>query len=314
MLRRLRDILEMIKFSHTVFAMPFAIMAAFLAAREDGGPSAATHLGKLGLVVAAMVTARSAAMAFNRLADVRFDAANPRTATRHLPAGRLTAASVWLFTAAASAGFLAACWGFDAAYGNPWPLRLGVPVLLFVCGYSLAKRFTALAHFWLGASLMIAPVATFIAFRGTAGDIGIRPEAWLIGAAVLFWTAGFDIIYACQDAEFDRAAGLHSVPARLGVAGALWVSRACHVAAVAALVAVGRSADLHLLYWVGVAAAVMLLAYEHSLVGDWRLSRPDLSRVDAAFFTVNGCVSLTLGLLAALDVLFPLGMPLAAAR
>jgi 4-hydroxybenzoate polyprenyltransferase len=301
MLKATADILEMIKFSHSVFALPFALLAAFLAARdtEAGRP----EWGQIGLIVASMVAARSAAMAFNRLADVRFDAANPRTAGRHLPAGRLSVAAVAAFTVITGAAFLAVCVLFDVFYANPWPTYLGAPVLAFLLGYSYAKRFTALSHFWLGAALCLAPVAAFIALRGRPGDPGITAEALLLAGSVLLWTAGFDIIYACQDTDFDRRAGLRSVPAALGNAGALWLSRACHVGAVGCLAGVGVIAGLGPVFGAAVVLAAGLLVYEHSLVGDWRLSRPDLSRVDAAFFTVNGILSVAVAALAIADVL-----------
>ena len=185
-----------------------------------------------------MVFARSAAMAFNRLADRHIDAKNPRTAGRHLPAGLLTPAAVWAFTAACAAGFVASTLLFVLSSDNWWPLYLAVPVLLFVCAYSYTKRFTALAHFWLGASLLLAPLAAWIALRGTDGLLG---TPLVLGLAVLFWVAGFDILYACQDVEFDRETGLASVPARLGVRDSLRMALACHVVMVALLA---------LLFWV----------------------------------------------------------------
>jgi 4-hydroxybenzoate polyprenyltransferase len=281
MLGRVADILSMIKFSHTLFALPFALLGAALAAHEADGWHI-RPLDWLGIVLC-MATARSAAMAFNRLADRRLDAANPRTATRHLPAGRLSVRAVELFTAAGAAGFVASTLLFLPR--NPWPLILSVPVLAWLLGYSYAKRFTSLAHFWLGAALMLAPVAAWIAVRG---DLAWPPV--LLGLAVLAWVAGFDIIYACQDADFDRAAGLHSIPGRLGVAGALRLAATCHAAMIVALVALGLAYPLGRLYFAGVAAVAALLAYEHALV------RPDdLTRVNVAFFQVN--IGISLGLL-----------------
>jgi 4-hydroxybenzoate polyprenyltransferase len=245
---------------------------------------------EFGGVRLCMVFARSAAMAFNRLADQRFDAANPRTAGRHLPAGKLTRRTVWVFLAACSALFVASTALFLLAEPpNPWPLILSVPVLLFVFAYSYTKRFTALSHFWLGASLFLAPVAAWVAIRGL-DDLAIPV---VMGAAVLFWVAGFDIFYACQDVEFDRKARLSSVPARFGVRASLWIALVCHVFMMAMLVALfWVAAPFHVLggiYLVGIAAVGMLLAYEHSLV------RPDdLSRVNQAFFHVNAIVSLGL--------------------
>jgi 4-hydroxybenzoate polyprenyltransferase len=281
MLRRLADILGMIKFSHTLFALPFALLGAALAAYSPEGWRARPR-DWVGILLC-MATARSAAMAFNRLADRRIDAANPRTATRHLPSGRLSTRSVAMFTAASSALFVASTALF---LPKRWPLILSVPVLLWLLGYSYAKRFTSLAHFWLGTALMLAPVAAWIAVR----DSLAWPPVFL-GLAVLLWVAGFDIIYACQDADFDRASGLHSVPARLGVGRALRLAAFCHAAMIVALIALGISYPLGRIYFAGVGLVALLLAYEHALV------RPDdLSRVNVAFFQVN--VAVSVGLLA----------------
>jgi 4-hydroxybenzoate polyprenyltransferase len=244
-----------------------------------------------------MVFARSAAMAFNRLADRKLDAMNPRTAGRHLPAGVLGFAQVAAFAAACCIGFVASTLLF---LPNRLPLYLSVPVLLLLGGYSYAKRFTALAHFWLGAALALSPIAAWIAIRG---EIIIQRPADLLPAvalagAVLAWVAGFDVIYACQDADFDREAGLHSIPVRLGVAGALRLAAACHFATIVLL------ACLPLVYppfgWVwlvGVAAVAGLLVYEHALV------RPDdLARVNTAFFNVNAIISLGLLAVGAIDL------------
>ncbi len=282
MFRRLADILGMIKFSHTLFALPFAILGAALASR---GPNGWTFrpLDWLGILLC-MVTARSAAMAFNRLADRRLDADNPRTASRHLPSGRLSAQSVALFTIANSLLFVASTSLFLPR--NPWPMVLSVPVLLWLLGYSFAKRFTSGAHFWLGMALAMAPVAAWIAIRA---DLDWPPV--FLGLAVLFWTAGFDILYACQDLDYDRGAGLHSIPARLGTRGALRLAAVCHAVMVAWLVALGISYPMGTIYFLGVAAVAALLLVEHALV------RPDdLTRVNIAFFQVN--IGISLGLLA----------------
>jgi 4-hydroxybenzoate polyprenyltransferase len=239
-------------------------------------------------ILLCMAFARSAAMAFNRLADRHLDALNPRTASRHLPVGQLTPGAVWAFLLACALGFVASTLLFLAASHNPWPLYLSLPVLLFVCAYSYTKRFTALAHFWLGASLLLAPVAAWIAIRGPEGVAGTPV---VLGLAVLFWVAGFDILYACQDVEFDRRAGLHSVPARLGVRAGLRVALACHA------VMVGLLAVLYwlapplqgMVYAAGVAAVAVLVAYEH-----WLVRPDDLSRVNRAFFQVNGVISIGL--------------------
>lgn len=275
-------LLELIRFSHTVFALPFALLAAALAWQDE--PFRRADL--LGIVLC-MVFARSAAMAFNRLADRRLDAVNPRTAGRHLPAGTLSVATVTLFTVATAAAFVASTLLFlfrDPP--NPWPLYLSLPVLLFVLGYSLTKRFTSLAHFWLGAALMLAPVAAWIAVKG---PIDLFPPS-ILGLAVLFWVGGFDILYACQDAEFDRAAGLHSVPVRLGVSASLRVAALCHAVMFGLLIALGFvSPHLGKVYLGGLVPIGLLLMYEHCLV------RPDdLTRVNRAFFHVNGVISLGL--------------------
>ena len=276
-----RELLGMIKFSHTLFALPFALLGAALAAKGPDGWHGRWR-DWLGIFLC-MAMARSAAMAFNRLTDRRIDALNPRTATRHLPSGRLSTASVGLFTALTSAGFFLSTLMF---LPNRWPLILAGPVLLWLLGYSFAKRFTSLAHFWLGLALAMAPMAAWIALRG---DLA-WPPAWL-GLAVLLWVAGFDIIYACQDYEFDQAQGLHSLPARLGVRGALRLAAACHAAMVGALVGLGRSYPMGPVYFVGIGVVALLLVYEHAIV------RPDdLTRVNLAFFQVN--VGISLGLLA----------------
>jgi 4-hydroxybenzoate polyprenyltransferase len=279
-----RKLLELIRFSHTVFALPFALLAAALAWKDEP-----FRWPDLAGILLCMVFARSAAMAFNRLADRHIDAANPRTATRHLPAGTLSAAVVWAFTLACCAGFVASTLFFYFREpSNPWPLYLCGPVLLFVLGYSLAKRFTSLAHFWLGAALMLAPVAAWIAVKGLT-DMAVP---LLLGGAVAFWVAGFDILYACQDAKFDRESGLHSVPARLGVPLSLRVAAACHAVMFGLLVGL-YFASPHLggVFLAGLIAVGVLLVYEHSLV-----RADDLTRVNRAFFHVNGVISL--GLLA----------------
>jgi 4-hydroxybenzoate polyprenyltransferase len=300
MLGRLRMMLDMIRFSHTLFALPFALLAALMAWNRsahdaDGGQFSWRPL--LGVLLA-MVTARSAAMAFNRVADWRLDAGNPRTRGRHIPAGLLSVKSVAVFAALNCAGFVAATTLF---LPNRLPLYLSVPVLLFLLGYSFAKRFTALAHFWLGAALMLAPVCAWIAIRGeavSANPADLLP-ALVLGGAVLLWVAGFDIIYACQDVQFDVETGLRSVPARLGAAAALRLAAACHLGMILLLVLLPVVfPPLGWIYWCGVAAVAILLAYEHSLV------RPDdLTRVNVAFFNVNAVVSIGLFLVGALDLL-----------
>jgi 4-hydroxybenzoate polyprenyltransferase len=283
-----RHILEMIRFSHTLFALPFALFAAVLAwyAKRD------FQWIELCGILLCMTFARSAAMAFNRLTDRHIDAANPRTAGRHLPSGLLGVTTAWAFMVICAAGFIASAALFLIAEpSNPWPLVLAVPVLLFICAYSWSKRFTVLAHFWLGAALMLAPVAAWIAIRGL-NDL-MAPV--VLGLAVLTWVAGFDIIYACQDADFDRRARLHSIPARLGVGAALRVAFGCHVVMLALLFALylAASPPLGVIYLTGLSLVGVLLLYEHSLV-----TPTDLTRVNHAFFHVNAVVSV--GLLAIL--------------
>ncbi len=293
MLARVRTILEMIRFSHTIFALPFALLSAVLAWQKPGSFHRADLLG----ILLCMVFARSAAMAFNRLADRQLDAANPRTAQRHLPRGELSVGAVWLFTVACAAGFVASTLLFlTREPPNPWPLWLSVPVLVFLAGYSYTKRFTALCHFWLGAALLLAPLSAWIAIRGPE-DLG---TPLVLGLVVLFWVAGFDILYACQDLDFDRQAGLSSVPARLGVRGSLRVALVCHVIMTGWLIALYWVAapQLGWIYLVGVAAVGVLLAYEH-----WLVRPDDLSRVNQAFFQVNGVISFGLFLVVLLQVL-----------
>jgi 4-hydroxybenzoate polyprenyltransferase len=293
MFQRARLFLELIRFSHTVFALPFALLSAVLAWQS---PGVAFRWSDLLGIVLCMVFARSAAMAFNRLADRRFDAENPRTAGRHLPAGLLSVPAVAAFLVACIAGFLASTLLFLLAEPpNWWPLYLAGPVLLFIGAYSLTKRFTALAHFWLGASLMLAPLAAWIAIRG---PVDLAAPA-ILGLAVFFWVSGFDILYACQDVDVDRRLGLRSVPAALGVPKALRVAAVCHALTAALLVTLYFVAApvLGAVYLVGVFAVIVLLAYEH-----WLVRPDDLSGVNRAFFQVNGVISVGLFLLVLLQV------------
>jgi 4-hydroxybenzoate polyprenyltransferase len=274
--RKLRMTLEMIKFEHSIFALPFALTGALLAWRELGFPSAGMA-AKLGWIVLAMVGARSAAMAFNRVLDASIDARNPRTSARHLPAGLLSRGFAWAVIGGSSLVFAGA-----AAMLNALCLALSPVALAIVFFYSYTKRFTSLSHLVLGFALGIAPAAAWIAVTGSL-DLRIL---WLT-AAVTCWTAGFDIIYSCQDEAFDRAAGLFSLPSRLGARRALQLARWLHVAMVLCLLALWQAVALG---WVGLAGVVVvaaLLAWEHRLV-----RHDDLSRVDAAFFTMNGYVSM----------------------
>ncbi|HTR38403.1 MAG TPA: UbiA-like polyprenyltransferase [Bryobacteraceae bacterium] len=284
--KRLRLTLEMIKFEHSVFALPFALTGALLAFR-------ASHLEtrvfgqKVIWIVVAMVGARSAAMAFNRILDAQIDARNPRTSMRHIPAGLLSRRFAWGFVTAAILVFLLAAWAL-----NPLCLKLAPAALAVVLGYSYTKRFTTLSHLILGFGLGIAPAAAWIAVTGA-----LDPRILWLTAAVTFWTAGFDIIYSCQDYAFDRAEGLFSLPRRFGMATALWIARFFHLVMVACLVLLAASFGLGWLSWAGISAIVLLLLYEHSLV-----RADDLSRVNAAFFTVNGYVSVLFFLFWAADM------------
>ena len=284
--RQLRIILEMIKFEHTIFALPFALMAAILAA--DGLP----RLAVLAWILAAMVGARSSAMAFNRLVDLEFDRRNPRTASRALPAGSLTAGQVWAFVMATTALFLGSAAALSVLSGTWLALALSPVALALIWGYSFTKRFTSLCHLFLGLAIGIAPSAAWIAVRGTLSWAPV-----LLTAAVCMWVGGFDVIYACQDCEFDKKTGLRSIPARLGIGGALWVSRGMHLVTIVSLLLLPHLVQLGTIYLVGVGLAALLLIYEQSLV-----KANDLSRVDAAFFTVNGFVSLGLFVITAADV------------
>ena len=272
----------MIRFEHSVFALPFALLGALLAAQ--GWPTA----WQLFWIVVAMVGGRSAAMAFNRIADIRYDRENPRTAGRELPTGKLSLGFAWTFTVVSAALLVLAAWQL-----NPLALKLSPAVLAILLLYSYTKRFTALTHWVLGLCLGMAPAGAWIAVRGTL-DWEILPLA----LAVVCWVAGFDIIYACQDVAFDRRVRLFSLPARIGIAGALWVARALHVIMLGLLVWLAREAGAGALAYAGLALTGALLAYEHSLV-----KASDLSRVNAAFFTVNGYISVLLLLFWGADIL-----------
>lgn len=272
-LASLRTVLDMIKFEHTLFALPFALVGMLLAAQ--GWPDWRT----LFWIVIAMVGARSAAMSFNRLADRKIDAANPRTADRALPVGAITPIFVTGFVVASSTLLVLAAWQL-----NPLALRLSPLALLIILGYSFTKRFTPWSHLLLGLALAGAPVGAWIAVRG---DVTATPL--ILGFAVLCWVAGFDILYALQDLEFDRRTGLHSIPARYGEVASLWISTILHVVMLALLATIPRvyPPGLGLPYWLGLLGCAALLAYQHRIV------RPgDLSRLDAAFFRANGLLAL----------------------
>jgi 4-hydroxybenzoate polyprenyltransferase len=281
-LHNLRVTLEMIKWEHSIFALPFALCGAMLAA--SGLPPA--H--QLLWIVVAMIAARSAAMAFNRLADAALDAANPRTRTRALPAGALSPAFVATFVIVSCTLFILA-----AAQLNRLTLWLSPVALAVLLLYSYTKRFTRWSHLVLGFALGIAPAASWIAVRGS-----LDPRIVLLTAAVTFWVAGFDILYACQDFQFDRDAGLHSIPRHLGIPRALWFARACHLIMFLLLIALLPAFALGKLALAGVIAVMLLLLYEHSLV-----KPDDLSKLDAAFFTMNGVISVVFALFVAADLL-----------
>jgi 4-hydroxybenzoate polyprenyltransferase len=274
---------RMIKFEHTIFALPFALAAAAIAARGHGLTVARTA----GIVVA-MAAARTAAMGFNRIADRHIDARNPRTARRELPAGAVTLRAAWTLTLVSAAAFVAA-----AALLGPLCLALSPVALALLFGYSFTKRFTFLCHLFLGLAIAAGPAGAWIAVRG---DFGLVPGLLMI--AVACWIAGFDVLYALADRDFDRDAGLHSIPARFGVAGALAISGTLHAVTLAALIALAPVAHLGAPYLVGLAVVAALLAWEHAIV------RPsDLSRLDAAFFTLNGYVSVVFFAATLADVL-----------
>jgi len=282
-LHNLRVTLEMIKWEHSIFALPFALCGAMLAA--SGLPTAHQFFW----IVIAMLAARSAAMAFNRLADASIDAANPRTSTRALPAGHLSATFVATFVVVSCAIFILA-----AAQLNHLTLWLSPVALAVLLLYSYTKRFTRLSHLVLGFALGIAPAAAWIAVRGS-----LEPRILLLTAAVTFWVAGFDILYACQDFDFDRATGLHSIPRYLGIPTALWIARAFHLIMLILLVALLPAFALGKLALAGIIAVLLLLLYEHSLV------KPnDLSKLNAAFFTMNGVISVVFAVFIAADLLW----------
>jgi 4-hydroxybenzoate polyprenyltransferase len=326
--RTFRHLLELIRFSHTIFALPFALLSAVMAWElsyreltagfadvlmfdvrfESNGEYVAPDVSQLsrldvfrvsellGLLLC-MVAARSFAMSVNRLADRRLDAANPRTAGRHLPAGILNVGQVAAFAVACATVFIVSTLWF---LPNWLPLALSVPVLAFLASYSFAKRFTWLAHFWLGTALALSPVAAWIALRGEvvmANPADLLPSL-LLGGAVLTWVAGFDIIYACQDYESDIKAKLYSVPAKFGIPDALRIAAACHMLTIVFLACLPTVYPFFgWIYWSGIVAVALLLLYEHLLV------RPgDLSRVNAAFFNVNAVISLGLFAVGSLDL------------
>ncbi len=288
MTRRLQITLEMIKIEHTLFALPFAFLGATLAARDLPPQPASFWISKFLWITLAMAGARSAAMTFNRIADRRIDAANPRTATRAIPAGLLDLKFAWVFTILSSALFL-----FAASQLNRLTLLLSPVALASVFLYSYTKRVTALSHLVLGWCLSIAPSGAWIAITGRLTLVPV-----LLSISVMLWTAGFDVLYACQDYDFDRKAGLHSIPQRFGIRRALWIARGLHALMFTVLVIFFRAAQLGWISSIGVIATAALLVYQHSLV-----KSDDLSRLNAAFFTTNAFVSVILFITIAGDVL-----------
>ncbi len=291
--RSIREWSEMIKLQHSVFALPFAIIAAFFAGREIEGVRR-PYGGQLLLLIVCMVGARSVAMTFNRIVDAEIDSRNPRTAQRALPADRLSRRAAWLFLGGSALAYLMGCAGFQWLYQNPWPLRLSLPVLVYLCAYSYSKRFTRWSHFYLGSAIALSPAAAWVAVHPQS----IGWSAIVLSAAVALWIAGFDIIYACQDIEVDRREKLHSLPSRIGPRGALLVARGCHLCVVALLASLIPLASLGWLYGAGVIMVGFLLAIENRLV-----QPNDFSRINLAFFTINGIVGVSLAVLAVLDVL-----------
>ena len=286
MLKQVRHFLELIRFSHTIFALPFAILAAVLAwVQPDTVFRSRDAVG----ILLCMVLARSAAMAFNRLVDRDIDAGNARTAVRHIPAGLLSVKAVALFTLLCSIGFVATTLIF---LPRQLPIILAVPVLLFLLGYSYAKRFTSLCHYWLSAALMMSPIAAWIAVRD---EFALTPT--LLAGVIFFWVGGFDIIYACQDAEFDRDTKLHSIPARFGIAGALKIALFSHLLTIVMLFVLWNIAGLGTIFLVGIIAISFLLLYQH-----WLVRPDDLKRVNIAFFNVNAIISFGILIIGCVDL------------
>lgn len=289
---------EMVKFSHSVFALPFALMAVFLAARAAmrAGDASRPYPGlvQICLVVLCMVAARSAAMTFNRIADAAIDSRNPRTAGRPIPAGTISRGQAWAFLFGSSSLFVLGCAGFHFLDSNPWPLVLALPVLAYLFLYSYAKRFTRWSHFLLGSAIALSPVAAWLAIHPAS----LGWPALILMGAVTCWIGGFDIIYACQDIDIDRREGLFSLPSRLGPARALRIARTAHAVTVCLLVLLAPAADLGWIYGAGVVLVALLLAIENALVAP-----DDFSHVNLAFFTVNGIISVLLGLLTIADCL-----------
>ena len=287
MFAKIRHLLEMIKFSHTIFAFPFALMGATLAALANGQPPTAAQIGWICL---AMVGARNAAMGLNRIIDARIDAENPRTAGRQIPAGIISRKEAWIFVISSTLLLLVAAWQL-----NPLCFYLSPLVLAFFILYAYCKRFTALAHIVLGICLAGAPLGAWIALRST-----IEWPILVLALAVLVWVAGFDIFYALQDLDFDRKQGLHSIPVRLGEKGAILLGKILHGLMVGLLLLIPQGLPLGMIYYAGIGVISLMIAWEHHLV------KPgDLSKLDAAFFNMNGYISVTIFCFTLADVLIP---------
>jgi len=298
----LRHWLGLIRFSHTIFALPFAALATVMALTTPlpSGQTPSFRIQDVAGILLCMVTARSAAMAFNRLVDHKIDLDNPRTASRHLPAGLLHRSQVWLFTGLCALAFVVSTLLF---LPNTIPLFLSVPVLAFLCGYSLAKRFTSAAHLWLGIALSLSPLCAWIAIRGPESFSPLNdllPPA-ILAAAVACWVTGFDIVYACQDADYDRRTGLHSIPARLGVAGAFRVAAVSHLLMLGLLVWLpfaSGGTGLGVVFWSVVVLVAALVVRQH-----WLVRPNDLQRINEAFFNTNAAISLLLLVAGTIDCL-----------
>jgi 4-hydroxybenzoate polyprenyltransferase len=291
-----------IKLAHSVFAMPFALLAAFMAAfPRTSAPDWRQFAGQLLLIVVAMVFARTVAMLANRFLDREIDQRNPRTVNRAIPSGRLPASRAVSAILACAAGFLLVCAVFGIVYENWWPLILGPFVLIWISSYALLKRFTALCHLYLGSSLAMSPIAAAIAINPDSiwpAYAVFQAAIWLLSGMVLCWVAGFDVIYALQDVDIDRRDGLHSIPAKFGVNGALWISRVLHACALACLVECWRIDDrFAIAFGIGVMIVAALLTYEHLTVSRW-----GTTKIALAFFTLNGIISCVLGILGIIDI------------
>ena len=287
-----------IKLSHSIFALPFALLAAFLVVAKTGGSvDWAKFSSQLLLIILAMISARTVAMLSNRILDRKIDATNPRTKNRAIPSGRLPLGHAITTLLTAALVFMLICLAFAVFFGNWWPLILGIPVLLWIAAYPLLKRWTWACHLYLGSALALSPIAVAIAIE--PNTLFTIPAIWLIAGMVLCWVAGFDVIYALQDESIDRSQGISSIPARFGTVTALWLSRLLHLLAVGFLVATVLIDPIFgLLFWIGIAIVSALLLYEHLTIARWGTTRMAL-----AFFTLNGIISCILGGLGIIDTL-----------